>query len=227
MTDFRESTVEWDLVETYLNVVKGDAEVLPQHRHDLGRERVGLIQRARILVATTDEVFERGYGASSGASIRKRAGVSSRTFYEHYADKEEAFLGLFAILDAGVAGFAEAIAEPLPVAETVRAGVRRFLAIVEDVPRLTHVLLVDAAAATPRISERRREAIGAFAKEILLSTDRWSGTQPVLVLPETLVIGLVSGVSEFLCQQVIENPGGSFRELEDLLVAVWERLLLP
>ena len=55
---------------------------LPRHRHALPRDTVRASQIVRILLATAEVVAERGYAATSVAQIVKRAGVSTRTFYE-------------------------------------------------------------------------------------------------------------------------------------------------
>ncbi len=53
------------------------------------------IQRARLLAAITDVVWERGAGEVTVAHIVDRAGVSRRTFYELFDDREECFLTAF------------------------------------------------------------------------------------------------------------------------------------
>src|ERR1022692_535543 len=62
---------------------------------EFGRERVNEIQRARILAAMVEECAQRGAGSVTVTHIVARAGVSRRTFYELFADREECFLGAF------------------------------------------------------------------------------------------------------------------------------------
>src|ERR1700726_1291757 len=61
----------------------------------LARARIVQIQRARILAATFDVVCERGGGGVSVADIGERPGVSRRTFYESFSDREDCFLAAF------------------------------------------------------------------------------------------------------------------------------------
>ena len=65
----------------------------------LGPERVIEIQRTRILAAMVEVSAERGAGNVTVAHIVERAGVSRRTFYELFSDREDCFLGAF---DEGV-----------------------------------------------------------------------------------------------------------------------------
>jgi AcrR family transcriptional regulator len=52
-------------------------------------------QRERILHAVVSLASEGGYQALSNPAITARAGVSNETFYEHFSDKENAFLTAF------------------------------------------------------------------------------------------------------------------------------------
>ena len=77
---------------------------LPSGRHGLPRETVAASQRARMIDAMAAVVAEKGYAATTVADVVERAGVSRRTFYEQFADKEACFLaayevGLAVVLD--------------------------------------------------------------------------------------------------------------------------------
>jgi AcrR family transcriptional regulator len=61
----------------------------------LPREHVSEIQRVRILLAMVEVAAERGAGAASVAHIVARAGVSRRTFYDLFEDREDCFLAAF------------------------------------------------------------------------------------------------------------------------------------
>lgn len=69
---------------------------LPRHRHGLSRAGVRHSQETRVRVATVEVVAERGYAGASVREIASRAGISTKTFYELYADKEVAFLATYA-----------------------------------------------------------------------------------------------------------------------------------
>jgi AcrR family transcriptional regulator len=80
----------------------------------LPSEFVSNNQRARILYATSELVAERGYQKTTIELIAKTARVALRTFYEHFASKEECFLAAF---DADLEGAAEIFNELLDPAE--------------------------------------------------------------------------------------------------------------
>src|ERR1044072_1985797 len=52
-------------------------------------------QRERLLDGVAATVSLRGYAATPVAEILKAAGVSRRTFYEQFADKEDCFLAAY------------------------------------------------------------------------------------------------------------------------------------
>jgi AcrR family transcriptional regulator len=62
---------------------------------DLARAGVPEIQRARILAALVEVARERGAGRVTVAHIVTRSGVSRRTFYELFEDRESCFLEAF------------------------------------------------------------------------------------------------------------------------------------
>src|SRR5215210_1752545 len=68
---------------------------LPRGTHGLDRDVVEASQRARLLQAVGRAVAERGYAAATIDDVVRRAGVSKKTFYEHFADKEECFLAAY------------------------------------------------------------------------------------------------------------------------------------
>jgi AcrR family transcriptional regulator len=62
---------------------------------DSSRSRRSLGQRDRIVRGAALAAYERGYEKLSIPAISRTAGVSNQTFYEHFSNKEEAFLAAF------------------------------------------------------------------------------------------------------------------------------------
>src|SRR4051812_38560372 len=54
-------------------------------------------QRERMLDAMARAVGSKGYAKVTVSDVVALAGVSRRTFYEHFADKEECFLESYAV----------------------------------------------------------------------------------------------------------------------------------
>src|SRR5258708_3894882 len=77
----------------------GDSRRLPQQlpsgRHGLLPSFVAANQRARILSAVAQAAAGLGYAEMNVEAVIARAGVSRRTFYEHFKNKEDAFLAAY------------------------------------------------------------------------------------------------------------------------------------
>src|SRR5947208_16592512 len=86
---------------------------LPRGRHAAARDVVLASQRGRLLEAMAQCVAEQSYAATTVAQVIARAGVSRKTFYEHFPDKRACFLaawdvGTEILLDQVLAAGAEA-----------------------------------------------------------------------------------------------------------------------
>src|SRR5258707_2850574 len=86
---------------------------LPRGRHAAPPEVVWESQRGRMLEAMALAVAEKGYAATAVADVIARAGVSRKTFYEHFANREACFLAAY---DAGVEALLAAIDEAIAAA---------------------------------------------------------------------------------------------------------------
>ncbi len=75
-------------------------ERLPRGPHRLGRTEVARHQRMRMHGAMVEAVAANGYAGTSVKQIIGLAGVSRRSFYEQFANKQECFLATFDLIAA-------------------------------------------------------------------------------------------------------------------------------
>jgi AcrR family transcriptional regulator len=129
------------------------------------RSRITEVQRARMLGAAVQVVGEVGYGGMSVARVTSRAGVSRRTFYEQFEDREGCFLALF---DQALERASRVACDASAAAGSagrddwrgrVRVGLFALLGLVEDDPAVGSLLIVDALGVGPRVLERRACAL--------------------------------------------------------------------
>jgi AcrR family transcriptional regulator len=84
------------------------------------------------------------------------AGVSRRTFYEHFKNKEEAFLAAYdAVVEQLFRGVVEAIERKTTFATRVSAGLGAFLDFLAREPAFARMCLVEVMAAGPDAVARR------------------------------------------------------------------------
>jgi len=156
----------------------------------LSPEIIGEIQQARIFEAMCLAIAEEGgFGRMTVTDILDRAGTSTRSFYEHFDNKEACLLAAFAVygtqLGSDLAA-AWAGAERWP--EKVSAAISAALEFGAQAPLQLRFLLLEAQSAGPKlVSEQRlalerltgrlREGRSAYEKAADLS----AGTEEMVV----------------------------------------------
>jgi AcrR family transcriptional regulator len=156
-------------------------------------------QRERIIAAVAQVASTRGYGAMSVQDIVREAGVSRRTFYEQFKNKDQAFLAAYddasTLLMASIRSAVEA--ESLP-ATKVSAGFRALLDSLAASPAFAKMCIVEVLAAGPEAIARRagtmeevtnlfeegaKEALGEENAPSAVSTRRSTGGSPAARRP--------------------------------------------
>ena len=125
---------------------------------------VSELQRARLLDATFAVVAEQGYRGMAVRAVAERAGVSSKTFYDLFSDREDCFLAAF---DHGVEQLA-AHARPAFERERdwvagIRAGLGVLLSSLDGEPALRQAGVRGGVGAGPRVLARRAQVLGQLA----------------------------------------------------------------
>ena len=188
---------------------------LPRGPHDLPRAVVERSQRARLVEAMAACVAARGYEAVTVADVVAAAGVSRRTFYEHFEGKRECFLAAYDTIDL-VVGFVEERAEEAGADPRMRLelGLRTYLELMTAAPEFARAFTIDVFAAGPEALERRARVIERFAG-LLAGVARDAGRDPA---PEVL-IAVVGGINELVVDKLRQ---GAPEEVPDLLPAAVE-----
>jgi AcrR family transcriptional regulator len=177
-------------------------------------------QRARILDAAERLVNERGCSGASIEAIVKAAGVSSVTFYEHFADKEACFVAAF---DRAVVETATVVREAALGSgsdgwpEQVRAALEALLAAVADRPAGARLCLVEAQVAGPDLRSRYEATLDATAAH--LRRGRLLESAP-RSLPDTVEEAAAGGIAWLLRQRVELGRIAGIAELLPELVEI-------
>ncbi len=156
-------------VPATVRAVDGDDDAIPSgptptfrgaSRED-GRGDVVSLQWARIITGMVEVVAERGVVRSTVAHVVARSGVSRRTFYELFNDREDCFLAAFdRAVEHSATRVVPAYEEPGGWLEQIRAGLRALLEFLDDEPGLGRLAVVDALGAGPIALERRARVVG-------------------------------------------------------------------
>ncbi len=188
---------------------------LPHGRHALSRELVRASQRGRMLDAMADVVSDKGYGPTTVADVTARAGVSRKTFYEQFADKQACFLAAF---DAGVAVLVAHLREQTADVEgwhdRLEAGLTAFFGLLALEPAFTRCLAIEAFAAGPEAVNRRAALVAGFA-EVYRRTNEQARAEDdaVIELDSQICSAIAGGVDEVLRGYVHANRIAQIDEL--------------
>jgi len=180
---------------------------LPAGRHGLPREFIAQNQRERIITALVDTVAERGYNATTVAHITKAASVSRRTFYEHFADKEECFMATF---ERGVTLLQRAVTmaytQPGRWPMRMRRGLEVLLHLLAAEPAFANLAIVEMLAAGPRGRESSRQLLRDFLR--FFEDAPTKGKQVPLVAIEAVVAGVFGVLFDYVSnKRTAELPG--------------------
>ena len=203
------------------------SQVLPRGRHAAPREVVWESQRGRLLAAMAEATAEKGYVRVAVADVIARAGVSRKTFYEQFANKEECFLAAY---DAGVEELLQEIVggvagapDPLAAAE---AGVRAYLESLCDNPALARMSLLEVFAAGPRALEHHASVHERFAG--LLAANHAAAREQAPELPDHppyVFRACVGAINELVVDEVRRNGPDALPALAGAVYDVVLRLL--
>ena len=180
----------------------------PQHP---GRERVTEIQRARILAAMVELSGEHGPVNVTVGHVVERAGISRRTFYALYRDREACLLGA---LDDGLARVSRHVAETYdPDAkwiERIRLGLTGLLSFLDAEPGMGRLLIVGSLGAGAPALERRRAML---AQMIALVDEGRLEAKDGATLPPLTGEGIVGGVMSVLHARLLDDDRDSVSSL--------------
>ena len=150
-------------------------ERLPHGPHKLERKQVSRHQRLRVHGAMIEAAAQYGYQATTVRHVIELAGVSRRSFYEQFANKEACFLATFDLIAGGaVQRMTRAYAAAAGgLEERMRAALNEFAEVACANRKAAALVLLEAHAAGPAAERRLRHAMagsGELAEEML----RWT-----------------------------------------------------
>jgi len=199
----------------------------PWERGD--REVTAEWQQARMLHAITRAVAEKGYAKVTVADVVGLAGVSRRTFYEHYNDVEDCFVAAYETatreLLAAVGDAVRAATAP-DWHERFEVAIAAYVEGLASDPHVARACLVDVQGAGPRAVEMRRLVYERFVTQMrALRNGRRDGR---VEIPQVQVQAAVGAIGELVQEQIFDRGAESLPELTPTLVRIgWALLESP
>jgi AcrR family transcriptional regulator/DNA-binding MarR family transcriptional regulator len=180
------------------------------------------LQRGRLLSATFTVVGEVGYEGLSARRVSERAGVSTRTFYECFSDREDCFLAAFNHAVDGLELEMRAGWESqLGWTARVRGALAALLVVLDREPGVARLVFVEALSAGPRMLARRAGVLESLA--VVVDRGRANAQAPAL-LPGLVAEGVVGATFGVIHARLLKlRPA----RLIDLLGELMAMIVLP
>ena len=189
----------------------GDARPAPTARRAQSDDH-----RARLLQGMARSVADKGYADTTIADIVRIAGVSRRTFYEHFVGKADCLLALFSAASRRALGVLEQAIDPsqdwrVQVPRVLRA----YLECLGENPLLLRTLFIEILSlgeAGLRVRRQANNEIAGFLQR------RLSAARPPEApgrFDEFTATALVGAVHELVLQAIEEGRTARLRELAE------------
>jgi AcrR family transcriptional regulator/DNA-binding MarR family transcriptional regulator len=193
-----------------------------------GRGGVAEIQRVRMIAALSEVARERGAGGVTVSHIVARSGVSRRTFYELFEDREDCFLAAF---DLAVQHAARRVLPAYRVGgtwrERIRAGLAAVLEFLEDEPGMGALCIVEALGAGSVVLERRARVVSALIDAVDGGRGEARGSARPTRLTAEGVVGAVLAVLHARLAQSGPSAKGEAPAMAGLLGPLMGMIVLP
>lgn len=162
--------------------------------------------RDRVMEGLAASIVEKGFAATTIADVARCAGVSKRTFYETFPDKNACFLALYREASTFVlAALRKAAPAAAPWPERIQAVASAYLTALRRRPALTRAFFLELNVAGAPALAARREVLGAFAKFLCDIAAEGHRSQPsaVRAMSPAMGLALAGGINELvlLCSE--------------------------
>jgi len=176
-----------------------------------------------MIAAMVDVASERGLAEATVAHIVGRSGVSRRTFYEMFSDREDCFLAALEEAIGRASEYLNDVYDPSAKwRERVHAGLVALLEFIEDEPGMGRLCVVETLGGGPKVLERRRKLLGVLTEVV---DEGRADARAGAALPPLTAEGVVGGVMSVLHARLIDRRRrGSLLELAGPLMGM---IVLP
>jgi AcrR family transcriptional regulator len=199
----------------------GAYKQLRPRRNGPGPQAVARHQRARLYAAMIDTVAERGYAATTVTELRRRAGVSKRTIYDQFANKETFFLTTYdLVVLRTIKRVSAAYRNERDPDKRLSRAFEVFVREVLTQPDAARLALVEARGAGPAALARTERANRTFEQMVITS---FQHAPDGVVIPRIIVTGIVGGIARSMRLRLLD---GGIHQIPGLAEELLEWALL-
>ncbi len=189
-------------------------ERLPHGPHSLGADEVVRNQRNRMHGAMIEAVAANGYERTSVKQVVGLAGVSRRSFYEQFANKQECFLATYDVIAARGAGRVSAAyrAAGGDVQTRMHAAFGELTHAISEHRKSANLVIVEAPKVGAPALLRLRRASATFEQMLAGALEHGSPSSP---LPGPVIRGIAGGLHAAMSRCVREGSAETAPQLAD------------
>jgi AcrR family transcriptional regulator len=200
-------------------------ERLPHGPHHLGHNQVVRNQRARLYGAMVETISASGYEGASVRQVVALAGVSRRSFYELFANKQECFLATFDLIATRSVGavrrrYAESEGD---LEDRLGDAFQAFAEGVQENWKAARLAIVEAQTVVPAGLERLLATAGIYEGMLFSSFALTPSAGP---LPMPVVRGIVGGLHAAMSTCLREGHASELPALTEEMLR-WTLLFQP
>ena len=187
------------------------------------KEATSASQRARMLDAITRAVAAKGYARVTVGDVVSEAGVSRRTFYEQFKDKEDCFLAAYATgTEALINEMVEAslkVDADADWREVLQVAIDSYVGGLAADPEFAKTFLVDVLGAGHAAVELRVKVYEQFVQQYVILARRAARQDAEIGdVPEVYLRALVGGIGELVQQHLLTKDAKTLPELAPVLI---------
>jgi len=181
------------------------------------RDEVARVQRERLTAAMAHVVATAGYEETTVERVLVQAGVSRRTFYELFDDREDCFLAAYDDAMGRVLGVVtDAYLDCEAPERRIEAALEAFLDFLAAEPELARMCIVEVFAAGAQARERRAAVMERLAQLVQHALGELRGDDKLDRLSAQALIG---AVHELVYLPVDRRDSAALRGMASEIVA--------
>lgn len=189
-------------------------------------------QMRRLLEAAGHVFAEMGWADATVEAIVNRAGMSRRTFYEHFDDLKECLLVLHQkVTKVSFRAVENQVHSQVTPPEMLRMGVMAFLGGIAMFPHMARVMFRVVRAAGPEFETIHEQMMARFAKLVFDGVERGfeigKARRPADGQVELRVFALVSGMEAVAMRYVLRGEESKALEAAPVLVEMVQKVFAP
>lgn len=176
-------------------------------------------QRSRLLGAAIRIAGSEGYAGMTVSAVIAKAGVSRKTFYEFFTDRENIFLAAFDLVVAqALDGCRDAYEGDGTWPERLRRVLESGLDALAAHPNEASMGFVEVLAAGPRALQRRDAAMREFMQFLSPGYDAAADAGDAAPIPPLMPEAIVGAIFEIVYARVLQQRTAELPELLEQLM---------